>query len=148
MSDESSSSRVLRVCRCVGVAAYVLAVVALSGFVGYSYVYEVLYAEYLQGARDIAFDAKRGLVIVASLHADSLTLVDARGETPQARAPASSVRSIDRWSARPRAAAVRRRSGDSRAWCRWWRGTWTTSASGTRTGLRTTARGAASSRRS
>ena len=63
---------------CAAALCYAGAVVCGAGALGY-YVYTDTYAEHLQGARDLALDVKRGVVLVAALHANALTVVDVRG---------------------------------------------------------------------
>ncbi|KAJ1448908.1 hypothetical protein M885DRAFT_537570 [Pelagophyceae sp. CCMP2097] len=44
------------------------------------------FADYLQGARDVIFDAASGRVVVAALHANALTVIDVRGDRPRVEA--------------------------------------------------------------
>ena len=43
---------------------------ATAAAFGWFYVWQVLYAPYLQGARDIAYDAARERVIISALHSN------------------------------------------------------------------------------
>ena len=69
-----------RVAGCACGVIYVALVLGAGCGAWYYVVYASAYSNFLQGARDVYYDARRGRVIVASLHADSVTVVDARGD--------------------------------------------------------------------
>ncbi|KAK7240101.1 hypothetical protein SO694_00117022 [Aureococcus anophagefferens] len=72
--------RLASVGRCVAVVVYGLAVIAATAYVWDYVVDRSRFADYLQGARDIAYDERRGRLVVSALHADSVAVLDARGE--------------------------------------------------------------------
>ena len=80
--EEPSSRRgcMARVAGCACGVIYVALVLGAGCGAWYYVVYVSAYSNFLQGARDVYYDARRGRVIVASLHADSVTVVDARGD--------------------------------------------------------------------
>ncbi|KAH8069918.1 hypothetical protein JL721_5455 [Aureococcus anophagefferens] len=72
--------RLASVGRCVAVVVYGLAVIAATAYAWDYVVDRSRFADYLQGARDIAYDERRGRLVVSALHADSVAVLDARGE--------------------------------------------------------------------
>ena len=63
-------------CRCCLLVAASLLTTAAAAAFGWFYVWQVLYAPYLQGARDIAYDAARERVIISALHSNVIAVVD------------------------------------------------------------------------
>ena len=63
-------------CRCCLLVAASLLTTAAAAAFGWFYVWQVLYAPYLQGARDIVYDAARERVIVSALHSNVIAVVD------------------------------------------------------------------------
>ena len=63
-------------CRCCLLVAASLLTTAAAAAFGWFYVWQVLYAPYLQGARDIAYDAVRERVIISALHSNVIAVVD------------------------------------------------------------------------
>ena len=72
--------RLASVGRCVAVVVYGLAVIAATAYAWDYVVDRSRFADYLQGARDIAYDERRGRLVVSALYADSVAVLDARGE--------------------------------------------------------------------
>ena len=63
-------------CRCCLLVAASLLTTAAAAAFGWFYVWQVLYAPYLQGARDIVYDAARERVIISALHSNVIAVVD------------------------------------------------------------------------